>query len=215
LKQIRYILFDAANTLIHKPELWLAMQRVLQANGYAIPLQKLQLHHKLIAEWVNFPDRTSKEFYHNFNAELFMSLGIVPTEQLLDETFTACSYLPWQRFEDTQWLATSILPIGVLSNFNTRLPEILDSLFGDIFTDIIVSESLTIRKPEVAFYEYAVERIGLPPDQIMYIGDSIKLDMIPAKQVGLGVTLIDRLNLYTAFNDRITQLNFADISTIK
>ena len=106
MQNIKYILFDAANTVIHKPVLWPSMQAVLLKYGYTVPEEKLKLHHKLLSEVVNFPDRTSKEFYLYFNAELLMSLGIIPSEEILNDLFAACSYLPWERFNDTEWLNT-------------------------------------------------------------------------------------------------------------
>lgn len=183
------------------------MTLVFEKHGYQVPIEKLKVHHKLLSEVVEFPDRTSKEFYHYFNAELVMSLGIVPKEELLTEIFSACSYLPWERFNDTNWISSSKIPVGVLSNFNNNLPGILNELFGNIFTNIVVSESLEIRKPDVAFFRYALEVIGLPADQIMYVGDSLKLDMIPATKVGFKTYLIDRLNTYGEYKNRLSFLH--------
>jgi len=38
----KYILFDAANTLIHKPALWENLLQVLEKNGHAIPPELLK-----------------------------------------------------------------------------------------------------------------------------------------------------------------------------
>jgi len=200
-------LFDAANTLIHKPSLWPSIQSVLSKYGFILPEEKLKLHHKLLSEVINFPDRTSEEFYHYFNAELLLSLGILPNEKILKDFFTACSYLPWECFNDTEWLNTCALPIGVLSNFNKGLPDILQKLFGNIFSDIIVSESLEIRKPDVAVYQHALDVIGLPANQILYVGDSLKLDVLPSRSIAFNTHLIDRLDIYTEFKNRLSFLD--------
>jgi putative hydrolase of the HAD superfamily len=206
---IKYILFDAANTLIHKPALWPSMQFVLEQHGYAVPVEKLQLHHKILSEAISFPDRTSIEFYHSFNAELLISLGIIPSEQLLNDIYKACSYLPWEGFEDTEWLNDCKLPIGVLSNFNNNLPGILQGLFNDIFSHIIVSESLQKRKPDIDFFQRAMEVIDLPANDILYIGDSLKLDIIPGKKIGFNTLLIDRLGVVCKSGEVINK--FTDI----
>ena len=195
-KNIEYILFDAANTIIHKPSLWLSIQTVLNKYSYILPEEKLMLHHKLLSEVLKFPDRTSKEFYLKFNAELLMSFGIIPSKDILDDLFAACSYLPWERFNDSEWLNNYRQPIGVLSNFNNSLPDILKNLFGNIFSNIIVSESILLRKPDLIFYQYALDVIGLPANKILYVGDSLKMDIIPAKKLDFQVLLIDRLEVY-------------------
>jgi FMN phosphatase YigB (HAD superfamily) len=206
MQNIRYILFDASNTLIHKPRLWPAIQSVLTKYGYSIQEEKLKLHHKLLSEVIEFPDRTSEAFYKYFNSELLMSFGIVPNEELLNQFFSACSYLPWERFNDTNWLDTCKLPIGVLSNFHNNLPDILNKLFGNIFSNIIVSETLEIRKPDMAFYQNALSQIGLQAREILYVGDSMKLDILPSKNIAFETYLIDRFDIYAEFKNRFLSL---------
>lgn len=206
-KKPKYILFDAANTLIYKPDLLPSMHAVLEKNGYKVQMQKLNVHHKLISEVISFPDKTSKDFYQHFNTEVLLSLGIIPSDILLNEIFAACSYLPWQCFKDTEWLSINQLPKGVLSNFNNGLTELMQNLFGDIFSDVIVSEDLNIRKPDPAFFQYALDKIGLPADQVLYVGDSLKLDIIPAKKIGFQVVLIDRIKAFPKSKETINTLS--------
>ncbi len=205
---VKYVLFDAANTLIYKPTLWENMLMVLHKHHIEISLDILQQRHKLLSEVIDFPDTTSRDFYRYFNSELLLTLGVIPTSALLDDIFSACNYLPWAKFSDTAILPDLGRPIGVLSNFNKGLPNLLVSLFGRIFSDIIVSEDLQIRKPDIAFYEAAVEVIGLAPESILYIGDSLKLDIIPAQEIGFKTALIDRLQLFTAYRNAIPQLDY-------
>ena len=195
---IRYILFDAANTLIHKPLFWNRMEAVFRRHGLRVDGRTLRVHHKLISELIEFPDKTSAEFYHQFNSELLLSLGILPEDALLKDIFDSCTYLPWEKFDDTAILSRAGLPMGVLSNFNNGLGRVMNDLFGDVFTDIIVSEERQLRKPDAAFYHLAQEAIGLPADQILYIGDSLKLDILPGMRMGWNVLLIDRLEIFTA-----------------
>lgn len=206
-RKVEYILLDAANTLIHKPTLWIAIKSVLATYGHNITDYKLKLNHKLLSEVINFPDRTSKDFYNYFNNELLLSLGILPSKNILDDIFKSCNYLPWECFNDTAWINNCKLPVGVLSNFNNNLPEILSNSFSKKFSDIIVSEKVEIRKPAIAFYQYALDIIGVPANKILYIGDSIKLDILPAKALGFNAYLIDRLNIYNHSTlDRFTDL---------
>lgn len=202
------VLFDAANTLIHKPALWENMIRVLKAHGQDIDQTELRKKHKLISEIIHFPDRTNSEFYRNFNKELLLSLGIIPDDTLLDDIFNACTYLPWQAFEDTEYLKEINLPKAVLSNFNSSLKDHLDTLFGEnTFSAIIGSEKEKVGKPSIEFYQRALEILAIEPAKILYVGDSLKLDVIPAKSLGIDAWLVDRDDNFTYFDKRIASLS--------
>jgi len=207
---MKYLLFDAANTLIYKPNLWERILKVLQDNGYKINETELKLRHKLLSEIINFPDTTSRGFYEEFNSELLMALGIIPNENLLKELFEACSYLPWQAFDDCEEIKKLDIKKAVVSNFNSSLQEKLEGLIGEnIFDEYIVSEKENLRKPSLEFYVRALEKLNAKASEIIYIGDSLKLDVIPAKKLGIKALLIDRDNIYPSAKDRIT--NFSEI----
>ena len=207
---MKYLLFDAANTLIYKPNIWERILKVLQDNGYKINETELKLRHKLLSEIINFPDTTSRGFYEEFNSELLMALGIIPDENLLKELFEACSYLPWKAFDDCEEIKKLDIKKAVVSNFNSSLQEKLEGLIGEnIFNEYIVSEKETLRKPSLEFYARALEKLNAEAGEIIYIGDSLKLDIIPAKKLGIKALLIDRDNIYPSAKDRIT--NFSEI----
>ena len=210
MPEIKYLLFDAANTLIHKPDLWVKLMGVFENHRIAVQEADLKVHHKMVSECISFPDQTSKDFYNVFNKELLLSLGIVPTQELLDDIFSACTYLPWQAFEDTKWLKDYAIPMGVLSNFNSTLTKNLDNLFGKVFSNIFISEEIKARKPHPAFFAHAIEEIGLATHEILYIGDSFKLDILPGLDAGLNSLLIDRIGTYPGCKYRIS--NFSEIN---
>jgi HAD superfamily hydrolase (TIGR01549 family) len=207
MSDIRFLLFDAANTLIHKPTLWTKMDSALQLHNINIDLPTLQRHHKLISEVLFFPDRTSAEFYNKFNGELLYSLGIIPTEAMLNDIFKACTYQPWEVFEDTDALAGLDLPKAILSNFNTTLAAKIGNMFPGVFSTIITSEEMQCAKPSLEFYGKAIEAIGLAPKHILYVGDSLKLDMEPAIKLGMNAWLIDRAECYPNYPNRITSFH--------
>lgn len=202
------LLLDAANTLIHKPSLWNKLMNVLQSNGYSVDKDSLFLRHKILSEIINFPDRTSKDFYSEFNSELLLTLGIIPTEKILDEMFSACSYLPWVAFDDCHILKELKIKKAVLSNFNSTLKDLTDQLIGEnIFDEMIISENENCRKPSIEFYQLAIEKLNTDPGKILYIGDSLKLDVIPAQKSGMNTLLIDRENIFPHAKNRISSFN--------
>lgn len=207
MSTIKYILFDAANTLIYKPQLYINIQGVLSDYGYDVSIKTLQYNHKIVSELYTFPDVTSKEFYSKFNAAFLESLGIVSSKDLLSSIYFSCKNLPWEAYPDTKYLLSSPLPIGVLSNFNSSLTSILSQTLPEIdFRHTFISESLGVAKPNVHFFELALQEISLLPDEVLYVGDSMKLDIIPALKLGMQAKLIDRIGNFKASQYRIATL---------
>jgi len=192
----KVVFFDVANTLLEKPAVYVAIQRVLKENGFETDIKEITLKHKLLSEVIEFPDRTSGAFYTGFNKDLLYMLGILPSDHLLGEIFKACTYLPWVPFADTSILKKLDLPLGIISNWNNSLEEKLKEHFQVPFQWILGSEKEQIRKPQRAFYERVIDRSGFDAADIVYIGDSIKLDVEPALNLGLKAILIDRIGAY-------------------
>ena len=203
---IKYIYFDVAGTLLEKPLLYANIQKSLADFGYDITIKDIKIKHKLVSELIHFPDRTDEMFYTKFNSEFLYVLGIVPTEELLKSIFKNCTYLNWQAFEDTQILKEINIPMGVISNFNTSLRDKLEHFFGPIFKDVFVSEELGVAKPNIAFYQEALNKIQLKPSEVLYIGDSVRLDYEPAYKIGFNVLIIDRDNFYPNLKYKISNL---------
>lgn len=203
---MKYLLLDVSGTLLHKPVLFTKIDEVLKEFGYFISLSKIKYHHKLLSETIHFPDRTDEVFYNYFNAELLLSLGVIPTDEILKKLFSSCSYLPWEKYEDTIFLNDFSIPMGILSNFNNSLEDKLIHFFGAIFSDIFVSEVVGVAKPSLQFYQHALEKLELLPEEIVYVGDSYKLDFKPANELGITTFVIDRDGFYPDSESTIRSL---------
>lgn len=203
---IKYIFFDVAGTLLGKPTLYTNIQKAITEFGYEVSLEDIKCKHKLLSEVIRFPDRTDGQFYQKFNSELLYLLGIVPSNDLVDAIFKNCTYLPWEAFDDTNILSQLNVPIGVISNFNTTLKDKLNEFFGPVFQDVFVSEELGVAKPNIEFYQRALDKIPFAANEVLYIGDSIKLDVEPAAQLGFNALIIDRDNFYPNLKNRISSL---------
>lgn len=85
------------------------------------------------------------------------------------------------------------VPMGVLSNWDHRLTPLLDRLgLSPYFQLQIVSALEGVEKPDPRIFQLALERVGLRPDQVMYVGDHAHLDLDPARALGIQAYLIDR-----------------------
>ncbi|MEQ9467090.1 MAG: HAD family hydrolase [Ekhidna sp.] len=205
---IKAVFFDVANTLLYKPSLFTNIQQVFKAHGHPVPLDHIQKSHQRLTEEVIFPDSTNKEFYLDFNAKLCASLEVPHTEELTEEIYAACSGLIWSKFHDADAIGSLNLPLGIGSNWDTSLREKLGGFFQVDFEWVLVSEELGIKKPNPAFFHKMIEISGYQPNEIMFVGDSMRLDILPSKKTGINSVLIDRTNFYANYEGlKIKNLN--------
>lgn len=83
--------------------------------------------------------------------------------------------------------------LGILSNFPPHLEEILarHGIHG-YFDFFVVSSLVGMEKPDSAIFELAIERAGVPKEEILYVGDHMDDDIRGARAVGLPAVLVDR-----------------------
>lgn len=85
------------------------------------------------------------------------------------------------------------VPMGVVSNYGTHLLDLLPMLnIFDYFNFVIVSAIVGVTKPHPRIFEMAIEEAGVPPSQLLYVGDNPVDDVQGANQVGIDAVLINR-----------------------
>ena len=57
--------------------------------------------------------------------------------------------------------------------------------FPELFDGVVISGEEGIRKPDPKIYELGAERIGLPPDQVVFV-DDLPGNLKPARELGMG-----------------------------
>ena len=76
-------------------------------------------------------------------------------------------------------------PMVLVSNFYGNIATVLKEFRLDgIFDTIIESAVVGVRKPDPRIFTLGVEALGLKPDEVVVVGDSIDKDIIPARQAG-------------------------------
>jgi FMN phosphatase YigB (HAD superfamily) len=85
------------------------------------------------------------------------------------------------------------LKIGVVAN---QPASVVDSLKSDQIYEVIdflgVSAIVGIEKPDKAIFELAINKLNLPADKIIHIGNRIDTDVIPAKSLGMKTVWVRR-----------------------
>jgi putative hydrolase of the HAD superfamily len=125
------------------------------------------------------------------------------------QAFDACFDELWQQFagpgvwrerplasRTLRSLKARGLSIGVVSNFDQRLPDLLDSLglLRDLDA-VVLPAHAGAAKPDRRIFDHALAAIGLPAAQAAYVGDDPTRDLAGARAAGL--TAIDVTSLAT------------------
>jgi len=104
---------------------------------------------------------------------------------------------PWYIFPDTidsltRWSDRKI-ELGIISNFDSRLLEVLNHLdLNQFFTSITISSTAGFAKPDVNIFHLALRKHHLAPHQAWHIGDSVTEDYVGAKNAGLRSFCLNR-----------------------
>lgn len=202
MKKIKFVYFDVAGTLLHKPLLYEKIGQAFHEHALSLPPAYIKKFHRRLSEISTFPDKTSKEFYDLFNRNLMLLLGIIPGKEIADTIYKNCVDLKWGKYEDTGILEKIKYPLGIISNWDETLEQELSSNFDIPFKVILISGKEKIRKPAKRIFSLACRAAGHAAEEILYIGDSIKLDIEPAKLIGMQTILIDRDDDYPYYNGK-------------
>lgn len=105
---------------------------------------------------------------------------------------------PWFVYADVwealkHWRQQGI-PLGVLSNFDSRLYPVLEALeLASWFDSVTISTEVGAAKPDVKVFEAAIAKHNCPPAAALHIGDSHSMDYEGATAAGLQAIWLNRL----------------------
>jgi putative hydrolase of the HAD superfamily len=76
--------------------------------------------------------------------------------------------------------------LGVVSNFYGNVHRVLDEAeLTPLLATIVDSSVVGVRKPDPVIFTLAVERLGVEPAEVLYVGDSFEKDIVGAHAAGL------------------------------
>ena len=133
-------------------------------------------------------DAISSDLYHNFTLKTHWELfpDVLPT---------------LEHFKNKD------IKIGVLSNFDERLPAIIKELeIERYFTFILASRNTKWYKPSPQIFHRAAAMVTkCLPTEVVHIGDSVELDYKAARNAGMDAYLLSRQTLDSNLNKLINK----------
>ena len=212
--QIELVYFDAGGTLLDPyPSVGAVYQRAGAPFGLTASADALQGAFKRV--WRGYTEvalddpyrmgrdvQSTRDWWRGLVFEVFRVLDWQPEPNVQEacfDAFFAAFERPeaWRVYDDVlptlKALADRGVGAGLLSNWDYRLPKLLEDLdLRGRFSPELISAFEGLAKPDPAFFRLAVERSGLPPHKIAYVGDRRSLDLVPALEVGMDAYLIQR-----------------------
>ena len=114
----------------------------------------------------------------------------------------------WRVYPETrevlEELRTRGCRLGVISNWDSRLPGLLSTLGLDgHFDSVVTSAGAGVEKPHPAIFAAAVKSLGAEPSRAVHIGDRLDEDYAGARQAGLRALLLNRNSANPSFSDEV------------
>ncbi len=152
-----------------------------------------------------------KTWWMNVVQDAFGVIGIDKTDQrfpaLFEDLFHAFEGSDeWELYPEViavlEEFARREIPLGIISNFDSRLTRICEDLqIAIFFTSITISSREGAAKPDSAIFQQALAKHQIEPHEAIHIGDSLRDDVEGATNAGLQAVHLDRENQSETHNN--------------
>lgn len=214
LEHIKAVTFDVGGTLIRP---WPSVGDVYAEVAARHRLKGVspdELNRRFAIAW-----RRLKNFNHSreeWAALVEQSFGgsdkMPPGEAFFEDLYRRFGeQTAWRIFEDTvpalDALASQGVNLGIISNWDERLRPLLEQLgLAKYFEAVIISCEVGFTKPSPVIFEVAARKLGLAPEFILHVGDSMESDVAGARSAGFQAKMICRETGETRDADRFHSL---------
>lgn len=223
LLQYKAVLFDAGGTLLDPyPSFagkFASVCESFDANVSANDISRVEkeiwkevLEKRSSIPYASSPEQ-SKQFWLWFYKTFLSALGFSDRDDVLEELYNVFSNpKTYKIFPDVIPFLEKItnygLSMGIVSNWESWLPLLLEQCnIAKYFQTIAVSGEIGIEKPDKRIFEIPLYRLKVSPADVVYIGDVLETDILPALEVGMYAVLVDRKGVYKNNNVPCMKIN--------
>lgn len=229
LHRIKAIFFDAAGTLFTvNGSVGDIYARLAREHGKDVAVTDLELGFRryfATAPPMAFPGASpeeistlEKQWWKTLVQDVFAPLGAFPRfDAYFDALFAFFAQAEaWRLYPETfstlETLKSRGLIVGVISNFDSRLFDILDGFgIARFFDPIVISTRAGAAKPEREIFVQALARVGVKAREALHIGDSYDADIVGAQQAGLTPVLVERSGKLRNTNAHLQVKNLSEL----
>jgi len=225
---MRAVLFDAAGTLIRLREpVGESYARIARRFGVSLPAGHLEDAFRRVFRQMPamaFPGESAErvvELERGWWRELVRRAFRAADGTARFRDFDACFAALWDHFADAgAWqampgahealaaLRARGLALGVVSNFDGRLPGLLEGLgLAEPFPVVVLPRDAGAAKPDPRIFHVALERLGVAAADAVYVGDDADDDAGGAAAAGIRAILVESLATLAELPRRIESLS--------
>lgn len=208
--RIEAVTLDVTRTLIHAPRLGEIYHEVLARHGVVAEPRAVETHVRQVWEELGCradPRRDrfaahpqgARGFWHDFVVRLCQHLEVADptrfaTAELFDRFAKASA---WAVYPDVAPALLALrergLRLGVISNWDSRLPGLLAQLdLAPFFEVVCFSAQVGVEKPHPKIFYHCLETFGLEPGCVLHAGDRQIEDVEGAQAIGMPTFRVDR-----------------------
>ena len=187
--------FDCYGTIIDwEAGIVAAVQPILRAHGLDVAdEQVLELYAALESAAEAGPYRRYADILADVMRGLGERLGFTPSQT--DTDALAASVGDWPPFADSAEALARLkrcFKLAIISNIDDDLFAASQRRLGVEFDWIVTAQQARSYKPSLNNFRVALERIGLPHEQVLHVAQSLFHDHVPARQLGLDTVWVNR-----------------------
>ena len=219
---IRAVFFDAGATLVHPdPPVEAVYARELATDGCAVSPKEIAT--ALEHVWEDVLSESPSNRYGGVQGEgafwrafLDRVRGCLDGGRVSEAAFGRLAdhfrdAASWAVYPDVVGTLDALgrrgLILGVVSNWDSHLPRLLDALhLSGRFAALAVSAIEETGKPAAEIFHRACARVGVAPAEALHVGDSLAEDYEGARAAGLAALLLDRHGRHPEVEGRIASL---------
>ncbi|MGB3187841.1 MAG: haloacid dehalogenase type II [Limnoraphis sp.] len=152
---------------------------------------------KLFSEYEPIAQSGKYQNYKDVLREVVQKIGerleFEPTISELESLWKSIE--TWKTFSDTVEALQALKQkyrLVIISNIDDDLFAQTAQQLQVEFDDVITAQQVKSYKPAQRNFEFALEKIGLSPDKVLHVAQSLYHDIAPAKQFGLTTVWVNR-----------------------
>lgn len=207
--QIQAVTFDAYGTLVRLNRPFQRLAEQLEGIGLSVPLETVT--EVFLQEMVYYREHHLEGDTPETLLNLRLRCADVLFSMLAQAGFPAdvsrekrlevlLGSIRFELYEDVlpalDWCLTQGLTTAVVSVWDCSLVPTLKETIPRPFSGVFVSAIEGVEKLDAKLFLRAAEGLGIPPSDILHIGDEVENDLLGAEKAGMSAILLDRDRAY-------------------
>ena len=221
---IEYVFFDLDETLI---DIKLAQNKAVESLYVKYGFDTKATLENFIRKWdelteYHYAFYSRREISYNEQrvrriVDLFKAFNIVLEEEPLTDYYLMFFENAWSVYSEVNEVLETLVnrgyKLGIISNgdYDQQLQKIEKTGIRKYFDFINTSSQLEYSKPNPMVYAKVFNMHNINYENVCYVGDNYKKDILPCRSLGIRAILINRNNKHYEYNDLVSINNLKDI----